>query len=135
MSPSAVEAPDKEAVIKRNPHANWAEVEALRPKYDHDNAWTPSKSPAASWKAGDGATHEGWKMHRRVAIAPYEDGRTSVQNYKLMISTTVPRPVALVGTRSKDGVDNLAPFSYFQSVCADVCWKCNAHAAIQQRAR
>jgi len=86
------------------------------------NSWAPTKSPAPAWKAGDGATADEWKKHRRIAIAPYENGRTTVQNYKLMISTTVPRPIALVATRSKQGVDNLAPFSYFQSVCADVCW-------------
>jgi flavin reductase (DIM6/NTAB) family NADH-FMN oxidoreductase RutF len=45
---------------------------------------------------------------------------TAVQNYKLMISTTVPRPIALVSTVSVDGQStNLAPFSYFQNVCAD----------------
>ena len=126
MSPVAtapiapVEAPDKEAIIKRNPHGNWAEVEASRPDYNANNSWTPTKTPCPHWKAGDGATSDEWKKHRRVSIAPYDEGRTTVQNYKLMISTTVPRPIALVGTKSADGVNNLAPFSYFQSVCADV---------------
>lgn len=46
---------------------------------------------------------------------------TGVQNYKLMISSTVPRPIALVSTISADGKSsNLAPFSYFQNVCDDV---------------
>ena len=45
---------------------------------------------------------------------------TSMQNYKLMISTAVPRPIALVSTVSKDGKStNLAPFSSFQNVCED----------------
>lgn len=37
-----------------------------------------------------------------------------------MISSTVPRPIALVSTISADGKStNLAPFSYFQNVCDD----------------
>ena len=33
-----------------------------------------------------------------------------------MVSGIVPRPIAWTGTRSADGVDNLAPFSYFTGV-------------------
>ncbi len=33
--------------------------------------------------------------------------------YELLISAVVPRPIAWVSSRSKDGVDNLAPFSFF----------------------
>ncbi|MBX9720079.1 MAG: flavin reductase family protein [Candidatus Obscuribacterales bacterium] len=33
--------------------------------------------------------------------------------YELLISAVVPRPIAWVSTRSEDGVDNLAPFSFF----------------------
>jgi flavin reductase (DIM6/NTAB) family NADH-FMN oxidoreductase RutF len=33
--------------------------------------------------------------------------------YKLMTSVVVPRPIAWVSTRSADGVDNLAPHSFF----------------------
>ena len=36
--------------------------------------------------------------------------------YRLMTSIVVPRPIAWVSTRSKDGVLNLAPFSYFNAV-------------------
>ena len=35
------------------------------------------------------------------------------QRYKLMIGFIVPRPIALVTTRSKAGIDNAAPFSFF----------------------
>ena len=38
--------------------------------------------------------------------------------YRLMTSLIVPRPIAWVGTRSVEGVDNLAPFSYFNGVCS-----------------
>jgi len=33
--------------------------------------------------------------------------------YKLLTATVTPRPIALVSTRSTDGVDNAAPFSFF----------------------
>ncbi len=36
--------------------------------------------------------------------------------YRLMTSAIVPRPIAWVGSRSPDGADNLAPFSYFMGV-------------------
>lgn len=37
--------------------------------------------------------------------------------YRWMIATVTPRPIAWVSTRSADGVDNLAPFSFFQIIC------------------
>ena len=36
--------------------------------------------------------------------------------YRLLTSIIVPRPIAWVGTRSVQGVDNLAPFSFFMGV-------------------
>jgi flavin reductase (DIM6/NTAB) family NADH-FMN oxidoreductase RutF len=36
--------------------------------------------------------------------------------YKLMVGLIVPRPVALVSTVDKDGIPNLAPFSFFSGV-------------------
>ncbi len=36
--------------------------------------------------------------------------------YRLMISVVVPRPVAWVSTRGRDGSVNAAPFSYFQAL-------------------
>ena len=30
-----------------------------------------------------------------------------------------PRPIGWISTRSREGVDNLAPFSFFQIVCDD----------------
>jgi flavin reductase (DIM6/NTAB) family NADH-FMN oxidoreductase RutF len=40
--------------------------------------------------------------------------------YNLMISTVVPRPIALVSSRNKEsGIDNVAPFSYFGAVAHD----------------
>lgn len=39
--------------------------------------------------------------------------------YQWMSSTIMPRPIAWVSTISADGVTNLAPFSFFQGVCAN----------------
>ena len=36
--------------------------------------------------------------------------------YKLMVGLIVPRPVALVSTVDKDGVANVAPFSFFSGI-------------------
>ena len=33
--------------------------------------------------------------------------------YKLLIASVIPRPVAWAGTRSRNGVNNLAPFSFY----------------------
>jgi flavin reductase (DIM6/NTAB) family NADH-FMN oxidoreductase RutF len=39
--------------------------------------------------------------------------------YKLMIGSIVPRPIAFVSTVSRDGIFNLAPFSFFNGVCSN----------------
>ncbi|WP_297454290.1 flavin reductase family protein [Persephonella sp.] len=41
------------------------------------------------------------------------------QIYKLMTSIIVPRPIAWVSTVSRDGIYNLAPFSYFAGISSD----------------
>ena len=58
--------------------------------------------------------------HNHVDIDPYEEGRPATSNYKLLISSIIPRPIGFVSTRSKDGSStNLAPFSYTQVVNHD----------------
>ncbi len=37
-------------------------------------------------------------------------------NFKTLLSCVLPRPIAFVSTLSKDGVANLAPFSFFNAV-------------------
>jgi flavin reductase (DIM6/NTAB) family NADH-FMN oxidoreductase RutF len=39
--------------------------------------------------------------------------------YRLMTGLIVPRPIALVSTLSRDGIRNLAPFSFFTAVSAN----------------
>ena len=41
------------------------------------------------------------------------------ENYKLMIGSIVPRPIAFVSTQSSDGILNLAPFSFFNGICSN----------------
>lgn len=44
---------------------------------------------------------------------------STLERYKLLIGGIVPRPIALVSTRSGGGLDNLAPFSFFAGVGSD----------------
>ncbi|WP_297889002.1 flavin reductase family protein [Sulfurihydrogenibium sp.] len=41
---------------------------------------------------------------------------TEEQVYKLMISTIAPRPIAWISTVSKDGIYNIAPFSFYMGI-------------------
>lgn len=44
--------------------------------------------------------------------------QSTKDNYKLLIGCITPRPIAWVSTVSDDGALNLAPFSFFNGVCA-----------------
>ncbi|KAF2495862.1 hypothetical protein BU16DRAFT_538486 [Lophium mytilinum] len=127
MSPSSttissnslpIEAPDKESLIKRNPHADFPAVQASRPSYPTP-PFNLTKTPNPDWLPGTGASDSSWRQHALRIVDPNGPNRTTVQNYKLMISTTVPRPIALVSTVSSTGVKNVAPFSFFQAVSQD----------------
>ena len=39
--------------------------------------------------------------------------------YRLLITSVAPRPIAWVSTISEDGIHNLAPFSFFNAICAN----------------
>jgi flavin reductase (DIM6/NTAB) family NADH-FMN oxidoreductase RutF len=52
-----------------------------------------------------------------LTIDPREAGFQNV--YKLLIGAVVPRPIAFVSTLSREGVPNLAPFSFFTAVSAN----------------
>jgi flavin reductase (DIM6/NTAB) family NADH-FMN oxidoreductase RutF len=45
--------------------------------------------------------------------------QANADNYKLLTNLVVPRPIAWVTTQSPGGIINLAPFSFFNAVCAD----------------
>lgn len=48
-------------------------------------------------------------MRTEISVAELEPRRA----YRLLTSTVLPRPIAWVSSRSADGVDNLAPHSFF----------------------
>ena len=41
------------------------------------------------------------------------------ERYKLLVGLVFPRPIALVSTRSAQGVANCAPYSFFNAICED----------------
>jgi flavin reductase (DIM6/NTAB) family NADH-FMN oxidoreductase RutF len=50
----------------------------------------------------------------------FDPGSTSPRDfYRLLNSVVVPRPIAWVSSVSPDGVDNLAPHSFFTVACVD----------------
>ncbi|KAI1451102.1 hypothetical protein F5Y02DRAFT_406210 [Annulohypoxylon stygium] len=112
-----------EEAIKRNPHPDFASVQAARPDWDASAHFRYTKTAAPDWQLGDGANgtrapDAGVRKH--VCIDPYEAGRPAPFNYKLLISGIVPRPIGFVSSQSADGKSrNLAPFSYFNMVNHD----------------
>ncbi|KAF7593837.1 hypothetical protein BBP40_010772 [Aspergillus hancockii] len=96
-------------------------IQSGRPDFKRDAEVTYSKPPKPDWKQGEGANDEGESLKKiHVEIDPHEEGRPVASNYKLLISGMIPRPIALVSTKSKDGkTANLAPFSYSQVINHD----------------
>ncbi|MDN7245380.1 flavin reductase family protein [Planococcus shenhongbingii] len=45
--------------------------------------------------------------------------QTERENYKLLVGSVIPRPIAFVTSMSADGIVNAAPFSYFNIVSSD----------------
>jgi flavin reductase (DIM6/NTAB) family NADH-FMN oxidoreductase RutF len=78
-------------------------------------------SPNPGWTYGQGiettpegrAWAEGEKAGWKVIDASKEEPR---KLYSIMLSGIAPRPVAFVSSISADGVENLAPFSWFNQV-------------------
>ncbi|MGO1058288.1 flavin reductase family protein [Planococcus sp. FY231025] len=52
-----------------------------------------------------------------LSIDPNE--QTERENYKLLVGSVIPRPIAFVTSMSADGIVNAAPFSYFNIVASD----------------
>ncbi|ORY70024.1 uncharacterized protein BCR38DRAFT_97957 [Pseudomassariella vexata] len=112
----------QEAAYKRNPHPDFKNVEASRPDWDAGASFHYTKTADPNWKYGDGANalDRSSAEKKHITIDPYEPGRPAPFNYKLLISSIVPRPIGFVSTRSADGKQtNLAPFSYFNMVNHD----------------
>ncbi|MCJ1277093.1 hypothetical protein MMC21_004902 [Puttea exsequens] len=112
---------DQESSIKRNPHPDFAKVEASRPDWSSEDAFHFTKTKQPGWKLGQGANDNGESLKKKhIEIDPYEEGRPATSNYKLLISGIIPRPIGFVSTRSADGTStNLSPFSYTQVINHD----------------
>lgn len=52
-----------------------------------------------------------------ISIDP--TSQSARDNYKLLIGSIIPRPIAFVSTLSEEGILNAAPFSFFNIVTAD----------------
>lgn len=52
-----------------------------------------------------------------ISIDPQKNSERD--NYKLLIGSIIPRPIAFVTTQSEDGIVNGAPFSYFNIVSSN----------------
>lgn len=100
---------------------DFPQVQASRPAFNRETEVSFVQPPNPNWKPSDGATDGGESLKKKhVEIDPYEAGRPSAFNYKLLISGLVPRPIALISSKSKDGqTTNLAPFSYAQVINHD----------------
>jgi len=51
-------------------------------------------------------------------IVDYTD-KVLTQKYQLMAQTIIPRPIAWIVTQNKEGVLNIAPFSYFMGLSSE----------------
>ena len=56
-------------------------------------------------------------MRQLISIDPQKNSER--ENYKLLIGSIIPRPIAFVTTQSEDGIVNGAPFSYFNIVSSN----------------
>ncbi|MCO6429438.1 MAG: flavin reductase family protein [Deltaproteobacteria bacterium] len=71
-------------------------------------------SPNPDWKPGQKIEAPGGDL---ISFSPAEKDVASI--YKFLIGSVVPRPIAFVSTISKDGVSNLAPFSFFNALSSN----------------
>lgn len=87
--------------------------------FDATRSWKVTESPNPAWVAGSGANSEEWKNHKKISIDPADESRLVADNYRLLTSAVVPRPIGFLSTVDKHGNRNLAPFSYFGLVHHD----------------
>lgn len=89
------------------------------PAFDESKKLHYKRNPLSKWKPGSGATSDEWKRHKKIPIELNGEGRSPVDNFRMLVTAIVPRPIGFVSTVSKDGKRNLAPFSYFAVVNHD----------------
>lgn len=69
--------------------------------------WAHGENQPIPFKQG------GWRGYS------FNELKKSGGTYGLLISTVVPRPIALISSQSADGHLNCAPYSYFNTMCHD----------------
>ncbi|KAF2714889.1 flavo protein-like protein oxygenase [Pleomassaria siparia CBS 279.74] len=105
-----------EATVKRNPHPDFKAVEASRPPFDTSKHFNYTQTPKPDWKPGQGANDSSKLQETHREIDPFAPGRPLINNYKLLISGVIPRPIGFISTLSHDGTANLAPYSFFNVI-------------------
>lgn len=53
-----------------------------------------------------------------MGMKTFDTNGAFADNYKFLIGSILPRPIAVVSTLNKDGTNNVAPFSFFTAVSA-----------------
>ena len=53
-----------------------------------------------------------------MKMETFETNDAFADNYKFLIGSILPRPIAVISTRNVDGSNNVAPFSFFTAVSA-----------------
>lgn len=103
------------------PLPSFKEVEASRPDFNKSARVTHTKTPNPDWQLGQGASDGGASLEKKhIEIDPFASDREPRQNYTLMISGIVPRPIGFISTISADGKStNVAPYSFTQMVNFD----------------
>ena len=54
----------------------------------------------------------------KMSMQSFDTNGEFSQNYKFLIGSILPRPIAVVSTINEDGSNNVAPFSFFTAVSA-----------------
>eukprot|EP01039_Chlorochromonas_danica_P005348 gene5348-5884_t len=92
-------------------------VERVPPSSDSLSELSKNAEQAVPWQPGQPQPmpypSKVWKAYHPA------DLKASGGLYGLMISSIVPRPIALVTSQDKEGNLNAAPYSYFNIVCHD----------------
>ena len=82
------------------------------PNFRSTAEFTKTHPPNPAWQIGTGASTPPPGGINTLSLDPYGPTRTSRDNYQLLVSGIVPRPIGFVSTVGVSGAENLAPFSY-----------------------
>jgi len=93
----------------------------LPPFVPNTSGFTYTEPPHPDWTYGQGieATADGraWSEGEKAGWKTIDTGTEDPRKvYATLTSGVIPRPVAFVSTISEDGIENIAPFSYFNLV-------------------